>query len=90
MSQQPRAYDLDPYTRREVFQAAAFSSFEQVLKVMEKDYANLEEEPDWRAVARVAYVNGFINGSIAATTNEDYKGTVSLMNDEIAYQKAWK
>ena len=89
MSQQPRAYDLDPYTRREVFQAA-FSSFEQVLKVMEKDYANLEEEPDWRAVARVAYVNGFINGSIAATTNEDYKETVSLMNDEIAYQKAWK
>lgn len=83
-----KTFDVDPFTRRELF-TAAFKSFNGILQVMQRDYEQYKNM-DWITVARTAYVNGFLNGCIAATTDPNFKETVDLMNDEIAYQKAWK
>lgn len=83
-----KTFDIDPITRKELFDAA-LKGFCEMLQTMESDSTEYFMM-DWRDVAKQAYTTGFIHGCIGSSTDENLKETVFVMNEEIKMQREKK
>lgn len=82
-----RIIDLDPETRKIVLSRATNSFINSMAKILDDYGINALQGMVLDDIARLFYLNGFVNGAVAAATDNDFLDSVSLMNEEIEYQK---
>lgn len=74
--------DIDPITQNE-FDEAAGAAFDAFINALgDIDYSNV----DFQQLLQDFFFNGFYRGCMAMTDNADFKETIHMMSEEIAYQ----
>jgi len=78
---------IDPDTESEVMQKCDARFNNVIEELMEDCSESVLAELDWLELARLFYTNGYINGALDTVDDEEFHEAVSLMHDEIQYQK---
>ena len=82
-----RIIDLDPETRKTVINRAMNSFINSKGKILNDYGLELLCDMEFDDIAKLFYLNGFVNGALATANDNDFQDSVSLMNEEIEYQK---
>ena len=80
--------ELDPITAEEVDKVIE-TEFNEIVNAMQKDGMDFDTL-SFDDIAELFFANGFLRGCMAMTENEDLKETMSLVSEEIEYQKLHK
>lgn len=73
---------IDPTTEREFEEAArqAYSSLMESIDMEDLEYADLQD------IAELFFYNGFMSGCLKMHTDEDFRETVLVLNEEVKMQ----
>ena len=84
---QNKTYELDPDTRKLVFDTIQEEYEECVENVVGEGEEEFFEELDWRDVSNLFYFNGFLHGCLKTAVNSDFLEAIKLMKEELEYQR---
>ena len=81
--------NIDPITMGDVM-TQFYDNYESAKQELVEEYGDSFEYMYWEDVAELFCLNGFLLGCMAMTENEELKESISLMLEEIEYQKKKK
>lgn len=78
---------IDPQTMDEVTDAALADFDDTLNDMLDNGECDDFDLVAWQEIARQFYVNGYVHGAMEALSNEDFADSISLMDEEVKYQR---